>query len=125
MQFPMRDQMTAQEATQNVNAQLILERGRYYRFSPPVTATAVPTGGPNTCPLADCLFDRGWYLGFVDGSHVFQGKPVNDIRVIPIPAGYEHAPDQSQILENLRESYFHILFIGGSTVQLDRDQTDL
>lgn len=123
MQFPMLNGLAAQQAVDNEHAQGMLERGRYYHFSPPVVATAVPTGGPNTCSLAECAFDRGWYLGFVDGNHVFQGKPVNDARVILIPEGFEKAPNLAEIRDDLRESYFHVLFIGGSNAQLDEDQS--
>jgi len=119
MQFPMRDGMTAEQAAANSAAKQDLIRGKYYRFDPPVRGTAVPTGGPNTCALEECTFERGWYVGLVDGNHVFQGKPVNDQRVIPVPPGYEDAPE---ILERLRDSYFHVLFIGGSVVVLDANQ---
>lgn len=122
MQFPMRDTMTAEQTVVNNSAQQNLVRGKYYRFEPPVTATAVPTGGPNTCALEECTFERGWYIGFVEGNHVFQGKPVNDQRVIPTPQGYEDAPNLDEVLEQLRDSYFHVLFIGGSAAVLDADQ---
>ena len=123
MQFPMRDTMTVEQAAANNAAQQHLVRGKYYRFEPPVTASAVPTGGPNTCALEQCTFERGWYIGLVDGNHVFQGKPVNDQRVIPTPQGYEDAPNLDQILDQLRDSYFHVLFIGGSAAVLDADQS--
>ncbi|MDD4995056.1 MAG: hypothetical protein PHW53_01125 [Patescibacteria group bacterium] len=97
--------------------------GKYYRFDPPVKATAFPTGGPNTCALEECEFNRGWYVGLKDGNHLFQGKPVNDQRVIPTPQGYGDAPDLDEILEKLRGSYFHVLFIGGSRATLDSDQS--
>ncbi len=122
MQFPMRDAMTAAQVAANNAAQQDLVRGKHYRFFPPVTAGAVPTGGPDTCALEECTFERGWYIGFVDGNHVFQGKPVNDQRVIPVPQGYEDAPNLDEILEQLRDSYFHVLFIGGSMAVLDTDQ---
>ena len=120
MQFPMID---AEQVLTNTAAQQNLIRGKYYRFDPPVKATAVPTGGPNTCALGECGFNRGWYIGFVEGNHVFQGKPVNDRRVIPTPQGYEDAPNLDGVLEQLRDSYFHVLFIGGSQAALDSDQS--
>jgi len=123
MQFPMRDTMTADQVVANNAAQQNLVRGKYYRFDPPVKATAVPTGGPSTCTLEECEFDRGWYIGLVDGNHVFQGKPVNDQRVIPTPQGYEDASNLDEVLGQLRNSYFHVLFIGGSTAILDTDQS--
>lgn len=123
MQFPRRDAMTPAERQQNAEVVRVLERGKYYRFDPPVTATAVPTGGPSTCALTECQFDRGWYIGFVEENHVFQGKPINDQRAIPVPPGYEGSP-VLEILEKLRESYFHVLFIGGESVPtLDPDQS--
>lgn len=123
MQFPMRDKMTVEQIAANNEAQQHLVRGKYYRFEPPVTASAIPTGGPNTCALEECTFEHGWYIGLVDGNHVFQGKPVNDQRVIPTPQGYEDAPNLDEILDQLRESYFHVLFIGGSQAVLDADQS--
>ncbi|OGL69291.1 hypothetical protein A3B21_04900 [Candidatus Uhrbacteria bacterium RIFCSPLOWO2_01_FULL_47_24] len=123
MQFPMRDTMTADHVVANNAAQQKLVRGKYYRFDPPVKATAVPTGGPNTCALKECEFDRGWYIGLTDGNHVFHGKPVNDQRVILTPQGYEDAPNLDEIKEALRDSYFHALFIGGSQAVLDADQS--
>jgi hypothetical protein len=123
MRFPMRDTMTADQVVANNAAQQNLIRGKYYRFCPPVRATAVPTGGPNTCGLEECEFDRGWYIGLTDGNHVFQGKPVNDQRVIPTPPGYKDAPNLDEVLEQLRDSYFHVLFIGGSQALLDSDQS--
>ncbi len=123
MQFPDRDEMTSEEVARNAAAVKDLVRGKYFRFDPPVTATAVPTGGHGVCALQDCTFDRGWYIGLVDGNHVFQGKPTDDQRVIPVPAGYEDNPNCGQIVEDLRSSYFHVLFIGGSTAVLDTDQS--
>lgn len=122
MQFPECDAMTPDERIKNSAAQENLVPGKYYRFDPSVTATAAPTGGPNTCALEECTFERGWYIGFVKDKHVFQGKPVNDRRVIPTPQGYEDAPNLDEILEQLRDSYFHVLFIGGSAAILDVNQ---
>ncbi|MDP2815440.1 MAG: hypothetical protein Q8O19_02040, partial [Rectinemataceae bacterium] len=127
MQFPQRDAMLPDQRLANAAACQHLVRGKYYRFDPPVKATAIPTGGQNTCAVVECEFDRGWYIGFIDGNHVFQGKPVNDQRVIPVPAGYEEAADYGmdvdEIVEELRESYFHILFIGSCQAVLDADQS--
>ena len=122
MEFPERDAMTTDQAAANDAAAQNLIRGKYYRFNPPVQATAIPTGGRGTCKLAICEFDRGWYIGLVDGNHVFQGKPVNDKRVIPTPPGYEDASNLDEVLDGLRDSYFHVLFIGGSDAVLDEDQ---
>jgi len=119
VQFPMRDAMSTEQVALNTATQADLIRGKHYRFEPPVIATAIPTGGQNTCRLEECTFERGYYIGFIRENHVFQGKPVNDTRVIPIPHGYENVQNLSEILENLRESYFHVLFIGGSTATLD------
>lgn len=123
MKFPMRDEMTAEQVAANKAAQQNLVRGKYYRFEPPVTATAIPTGGSKTCALEECEFDRGWYIGLLDGCHVFQGKPVNDQRVILMPQNYENASNLNEILDQLRDSYFHVLFVGGSAAILDVDQS--
>lgn len=119
MRFPMRDAMTLAQVAENIAAGQHLVRGRHYRFEPPVNATAIPTGGPNICALKKCTFERGWYIGLVDGNHVFQGKPVNDRRMILVPQGYQDVSN----LEQLRESYFAVLFIGGSVAVLDADQS--
>jgi len=119
----MHDVMTAEQVVANNAAQNHLIRGKYYRFDPPVTATAIPTGGPNTCALEECEFDRGWYIGLVDGNHVFQGKPVNDQRTIPVPRGYENMLDLDDLLDRLRDSYFLAQFTGGSAAVLDADQS--
>jgi len=123
MQFPDRDAMTNEQAIKNVAAKQVLERGKYYRFNPSVMATGVPIGGPSVCPLEMCTFDRGWYVGFNEGVHVFQGKPINDQRIIPVPKGYENVWDLDEIMERLRECYFHCLFIGGSIAIPDTDQS--
>lgn len=121
MQWPDRDAMTPEQAAANNAAVQVLERGKWYRFDPPAQATAIPTGGPNTCALEQCAFDRGWYLGFVDDNHIFQGRPVNDTRKIPVPRGYEH---MREIVEQLRDSYFGVLFVGqGGAVFVDANQT--
>ena len=121
MKFPDRDRMSEEEIARNASARQDLIRGRHYRFVPPVKATAIPTAGPGVCALAECEFARGWYIGFVDGQHVFQGKPVNDSRAISVPGA---APDPDALEEQLRESYFHVLFIGGSQAILDPDQSN-
>lgn len=123
MQFPQRNAMTAVQRALNSAAAEELRKGAYYRFDPPIRATAIPTGGPNTCALAECEFDRGCYLGFIDENHVFQGKPVNDSRIIPTPPGHADAPNLDEIREQLRDSYFPVLFIGGVPAVLDTDQS--
>ena len=122
MQFPQRDEMTSEQVAMNKTASSDLVRGSYYRFDPPIKATGIPTGGPRTCALAEVEFDRGWYIGFADGNHLFQGKPINDCRTIATPPGYESALNLEEVIEKLRECYFHVLFIGGVTASLDNDQ---
>ena len=100
----------------NAAAREQLTLGATYRFDPPVNATAVPTGGQAVCALADADFDTGSYIGFVNGAHVFQGKPINDTRHIPVPSGYEYAPNLEELCNQLRDSYFHVAFIGGQSV---------
>ena len=107
MQFPMTDNMTPEQVATNNSAQKSLIRGKYYSFEPPVEATAVPVAGSNVCTLQECKFDRGWYIGLIRENHVFQGRPVND---------------QRTILEQFRESFFHVVFVGGSRVTLDPEQ---
>ena len=124
MQWPDRDAMTPEQVAANNAAAEVLERGKWYRFDPLAKTTAIPTGGPNTCALEQCTFNRGWYIGFVDGNHMFQGRPVNDARKIPVPRGYEDAPNLDDILEQLRDSYFGVLFVGqGVAAFVDADQT--
>lgn len=114
--------LTGEQAAANKSAEQQLVRGKHYRFDPPVTSTAVPTGGPNACALVTCTFDRGWYVGQGEDNYVFQGRPVNDQRVIPVPQGYRDAPNLDEILDRLRESYFFVQFTGGSVASLDPDQ---
>lgn len=123
MQFPMKDGLTQKQATDNNVAQYGLVRGTYYCFEPPVIATAVPTGGPKVCALEECKFDRGFYLGMKDGNYIFQGKPLNDKRKILVPPSHKGAPNKDELLENLRDSYFHVLFIGGSMTLPDYNQS--
>jgi hypothetical protein len=105
--------MTPEQVVANNAAAQVLQRGKWYRFDPPAQAGAIPTGGPNTCGVELCTFDRGWYIGFVDGNHMFQGKPINDTRTIPVPRGYEHTP---KIVDKLRDSYFGVLFVDKGVV---------
>lgn len=112
--------MTVQERLRNTAATSDLVRGGVYKFSPPVEATGIPTGGPQTCDRVMLEFEEGWYIGFIDGNHVFQGRPINDARVIPTPPGYEQASNLEEIRDQLRTCYFPVLFIGGSTVELIR-----
>ncbi len=114
----------------NEQATAHLVRGKYYDFEPPVEATGVPTGGPNTCPKSELekvlTFPRGWYIGYVDKKHVFQGKPANDPRTIPVPAGYGHENMDEQeiakLVEPLRDCYFHVAFLGGSAAIMSGNQ---
>lgn len=123
MKFPMRDEMTVEQVASHKVAQLDLVRGKYYRFDPSVTAVAIPTGGPKTCTLEECEFDRGWYIGLIDGYHVFQSKPINDQRTISVPEGYENSLSLAVIIEQLRDSYFLAQFTAdGSAAILDVDQ---
>lgn len=94
------DEMTDQQRAANRAAVQDLVRGKYYRFDPPVTSIGFPVGGPGVCAEQEMEFVRGWYIGFVKDKHVFQGKPINDQR--------------DMLSDDLRECYFHVLFIGGS-----------
>lgn len=113
MRFPDVEALTPDQRAKNKAAASELVPGTYYRFDPAVTATAIPTGGPAVTEPMEVQFETGWYLGFIDEKHVFQGKPVNDPRIIPIPKGYGDSPD---IVERLRESYFHTLFVDGGSI---------
>jgi hypothetical protein len=107
MQFPDRDGMTKEQVAANTAATAELTPGKYYVFSPSVKATAIPTGGSQAWQAREMYFTRGWYIGLRDGNHVFQGKPI--VRPADIP-------------ENLMESYFHVLFIGGVPCTMDKNQ---
>ena len=89
----------------NEDACANLQPGKYYTFNPPVTATGIPVG-KNFKPQ-ELNFARGWYLGFREGNHVFQGKPVEP------PLGVQ---------KKLSECYFHVAFIGGSHYEEDKNQ---
>ena len=108
MQFPNRDRMTEEECLANANAAKDLTPGLHYRFDPAVEATGIPTGGPEAFAPRQFHFSRGWYLGFQDGNHVFQGKP-------------DEKP--KDIDPRLLECYFHVLFIGGVSCTPDPDQS--
>lgn len=124
MQWPDRDAMTPEQAAANEAAVKELVRGKWYRFDPPAQAGAIPTGGPGVCAIEQCTFDRGWYIGFAHGNHMFQSKPINDTRKIPVPRGYETTFDLDGLLEQLRDSYFGVLFVGqGVAAFVDPDQT--
>ncbi len=116
MQFPDVVAMSPAQAATNAAAVTLLTPGKTYRFTPPVRASGIPTGGPGTCAVVECEFETGWYLGFVDGSHTFQGFPINDTRDIPTPRGYEGAPNLDDIKQQFRACYFPVLMIGGSQV---------
>lgn len=105
--------LTPEQQRLNAEACEYLIRGKTYRFEPPVLAGGTPTGGPDVCGIEDCLFSRGWYIGFIDEQHVFQGTPdpETDGRVIAIPLEYCNNED---IEQRLRACYFHVAFVGGS-----------
>lgn len=102
------DTLTPEQEKANKAATEILTPGKHYIFDPPVVATAIPVSGKDSWQPREMSFNRGWYLGFVKGKHVFQGKPLENPADIPL---------------NLRESYFHVDFIGGSACLPDSDQT--
>ncbi len=108
MRFPDRDGLTPEERLRNEEAAKCLSKGKYYTFKSPVKATAIPVTGSDAWKPRELAFKRGYYLGFVNGQHLFRGKPL--VRPADIP-------------ETLAESYFHILFIGGPVAYLDRDQS--
>jgi hypothetical protein len=124
-------QLTPQQEEIDRQATAYLVRGKYYDFNPPVEATGIPTGGKNTCPRLELekvlTFSRGYYLGYSNKRHVFQGRPINDPRIIPVPAGYGHEgmePEEIEELVNpLRSCYFHVAFLGGSVASLSGDQS--
>lgn len=97
MQFP---RLNKQERATNKEAATALTPGTTYRFEPPVTASGIPVEGPKVCASEELTFARGWYIGFREERHVFQGKPIEDTRLID---------------DGLRECYFHVDFVGGSS----------
>ena len=99
--------LSIEEQKNNEEAKNMLIPGKYYDFKPAVIATGIPIGGPNVCKPTELTFDKGWYLGFQKGKHIFQGKPVNDPRSI----------------DNLRECYFVVDFTGGSAVTVSDNQS--
>ena len=105
MQFPDRDAMSPEERERNAAATLDLVRGGTYRFTPSVQASGIPVAGPKVHGPVSLSFEEGWYIGFIDGNHVFQGRPIKDLR---------------RIDDRLRECYFHVSFIGGSVAELVR-----
>ena len=92
---------TPEERAQNEATCAHLVRGATYRFDPPISATAVSVSVPAAHPPVEAQFVDGWYIGYVHGVHVFQGKPAND---------------QRKLADNCRESYFHVAFVGGQSV---------
>ncbi len=100
--------------------------GRNYRFDPPIKATAISRWfDTKICEPRECIFERGQYCGVKNGNRVFLGKPINDPRAIPVPLLYERGtPEEAKIREKTRESYFCVLFIGGSRVIPDADDED-
>jgi len=93
--------LTAEQMAKDVEAIGVLVKGKNYRFSPPVLATAVSCAGP-LIPMADEEFEIGWYLGY-DERHVFQGRPVSNNR---------------GLADDCKSSYFTVNFSGGSVVQI-------
>ena len=106
--FPEVEQMTDEERARNRAACDELVPGKFYVFDPPVNATAMPVGGQNAWKARSLEFSRGWYIGFVEADgHIFQGKP-------------DEIPDD--IDPKLAESYFAVLFKGGSVATVDANQ---
>ena len=104
MQF---EKHTDEENALNEQAAKVLVPGKYYTFEPAVKATGIPIGGPNVCKPQVLPFIRGWYMGYQNEQHVFQGKP---------------DPDPRKINDKLRECYYHVDFTGGSKYSLDQNQ---
>ena len=96
-----------------------LVMGSYYLFDPPIKAVGIPTGGPDTCKIEECTFNRGWYIGLERGKQVFSGKPINDHRTVRKPKGWPHSKG---LLEQLRECRFHILLTSRTKVIVDTNQ---
>ena len=89
------DSLTPAQRAKNEAACNELVPGATYAFLPPVVTTAVPA---DKSPVVhEVCFSVGWYLGFVRGNHVFQGRP-----------------DSSCAGPDLRECFFHVAFVGGS-----------
>ncbi len=94
--------MTKEEIVRNEEARKVLKPGKFYKFHPPVSATSIPARNEGYSKERMATFDRGLYLGFRDGVHVFSGKPL----------GPKKPP----------ECFFHVFFTGGSFAILDYDQ---
>lgn len=111
-----------EEQDLNVEAAKHLTQGKYYTFDPPVEATGVPVGGSEVFSKEEMKkllkFNRGWYLGFINNKHAFQGHPVNDPRVLP--ARFSNYSGSAE--KNLRACFFHVDFIGGSSYKIDDNQ---
>ncbi len=103
----LTEQFSQKEILLNEQAIEDLIPGKYYNFKPAVEATGIPTGGPGVCAPQMLNFKRGWYMGYSNGNHVFQEKPVDDPRNID---------------KRLRQCYFHVAFIGGSKCEVDQNQ---
>jgi len=54
-----------------------------YVFDPPVIADGIPNHEPRLCGVQSLRFNRGLYLGFLKGNHVFLGNPILDPRQLP------------------------------------------
>ena len=104
------DRLSKEEQNLNEEACKTLVRGRFYKFDPPIEARGFLIGGQATTDPPLLKFDRGWYLAFTSGSHVFQGKPVIDKDIV------------RPINNKNSEYYFHVVFIGDVKAELDEDQ---
>jgi hypothetical protein len=54
-----------------------------YVFKPPISADGIPNHSPRLCKVQVLNFNRGFYLGFIEGNHVFMGTPFLDPRQLP------------------------------------------
>jgi hypothetical protein len=57
--------------------------GTTYVFDPPVQADGIPKHQPRLCEVQPLRFNRGLYLGYTKGNHVFMGTPILDPRGLP------------------------------------------
>ena len=103
--FKREKPLTPEQTRANEEAAKVLKPGLYYQFSPLVKATGISIKG--TWKPCELSFSRGYYIGYRDGQHVFQGKPV----VRP-----------SEIPEDQALCFFHVDFIGGASCTTDRNQ---
>ena len=96
------EELTVDQLLANKDAASILVPGKRYQFEPGVRATGLPMPqyAKDVIP-AEFDFTLGYYLGFKDDKHVFQGYPANDVRKM-----------------NLKKKlcFFHVLFVGGAKI---------